>query len=457
MRQKISIFQSIYDGLASIKVTVVLLLVIAVGSLIGTLIPQGLNQQHLIEEYGPRLGVIMDFLRLGDLYHAPWFRVLLLLLCLNLVVCTLHRLPKTIKLVRFRDQNVDPHKLSQFSHYQRMECRLPREELIARLERVLVHDFAPIRRVEARDAYAGVAERGSWSRFAVYLVHSSVLLILVGALMGSMLGFKGMMNVVEGSSAAAVNVSGRSQALPLPFEVRCDRFSVSFYETGAPMEYRSDLSILEGGQVVLQQPIFVNDPLSYKGITFYQASYGATLVSAEVELTERETGTVTKLNLPNREAVALPGTPYEVAVMDFREKLGDMGPAIAIALFQQGHDPTGSWILAKIPGFHGNRVGGFQAKVLDFQQAHYTGLQVKKDPGVWVVWGGFVLLILSIGITFYTSHRKVWVWVSAGNPRQEIHIAAKTNKNSLAFEREFDHLWKRLQNEFRGAQGKTRT
>ncbi len=74
-----------------------------------------------------------------------------------------------------------------------------------------------------------------------------------------------------------------------------------------------------------------------------------------------------------------------------------------------------------------------------------------------MVWGGFVLLILSIGITFYTSHRKVWVWVSAGNPRQEIHIAAKTNKNSLAFEREFDHLWKRLQNEFRVAQGKTRT
>ncbi len=382
MRQKISIWQSLYDGLASIKVTVVLLLVIAVGSLIGTLIPQGLNQQHLIEEYGPRLGVIMDFLRLGDLYHAPWFRVLLLLLCLNLVVCTLHRLPKTIKLVRFRDQNVDPQKLSQFSHYQRLECRLPWEELIARVGKGAGRMILlPSAQWRPEVPMPGVAERGSWSRFAVYLVHFSVLLILVGALMGSMLGFKGMMNVVEGSSAAAVNVSGRSQTLPLPFEVRCDRFAVSFYENGAPMEYRSDLSILEDGQVVLQQPIFVNDPLSYKGITFYQSSYGATLVSAEVEFTERETGTVTKLDLPNREAVALPGTPYEVAVMDYREKIGDMGPALAVALFQQGHDPTGSWILAKIPGFHGNRVGGYQVKVLDFQQAHYTGLQVKKDPG----------------------------------------------------------------------------
>jgi len=69
---------------------------------------------------------------------------------------------------------------------------------------------------------------------------------------------------------------------------------------------------------------------------------------------------------------------------------------------------------------------------------------------------GFVLLLVSIGFTFYTSHRKLWVWVSARNPRKEIHIAAKTNKNSLAFEREFDHLLKRLQDELQVKQGETR-
>jgi cytochrome c biogenesis protein len=457
MDSKTGIWHSLYNQLASIKLTVILFIVIAVSSLIGTLIPQGLNQEHLVEAYGPRLGSLMHFLHFGDLYHAPWFTILLILLCVNLVVCTLHRLPKTVKMVRFRDQKVDPRKLSQFSRHRRMESSLPWEDLITKVEAVLARHFAPIRRLEAQGAFAGIAERGGWSRFTVYVVHFSVLLILIGALVGSLIGFKGVMNVAEGESASLVEIPGTSRKVPLPFEVRCDDFEVSFYETGAPMEYRSDLSILKDGEVVLQQPIYVNDPLTYEGITFYQASYGAMLVSAEVEFTDRETGQATRLSMSHRVPVALPGTPYQVAIMDYKEKLGELGPALAIALFQEGHDPIGSWIVARMPGFHGNRLRGYQVKVIDFQQAQYTGLQVKKDPGVWVVYGGFVLLTLTVGITFYTSHRKVWVWVSEGNPRKKIQIAAKTNKNSLAFDREFDHLWEHLQAELRVEKGKTRT
>ncbi len=445
MGKRTSFWESLYDQLASIKLTVITLIVIATGSLVGTLIPQGLSPEQLTEEYGPRLGLIMDFLQLGDLYHASWFRFLLFLLCINLIVCTLRRLPKTLKLMRYQDQTVDPQKLSQFGHHKRLDSQLPREELVTRIETVVGREFAPITRVEAADAYAGVAERGNWSRLSVYLLHFSVLVILVGALIGSTLGFKGTMNIMEGSSASRVHVTGSHQTLPLPFEVRCDRFDVSFYDTGAPMEYRSDLSILENGQVVLQTPIRVNEPLSYKGVTFYQASYGATLNAAEVEFTERETGKSIKVSLPFQESVPLPGTPFQVAVMDYRENVRDLGPALAIVMRKEGQEPTGSWVLAKMPNFHGNRIQGYQIKVLDYSQAHYTGLQVKSDPGIWLVLTGFVLLLVSIGVTFYTSHRKVWVWVAARKQRAEIHIAAKTNKNSLAFEREFDHLLKRLQ------------
>ncbi|HAA01782.1 MAG TPA: hypothetical protein DCE18_00250 [Syntrophobacteraceae bacterium] len=457
MGSKHSIWQSLYNQLASIKLTVVLFTMIALGSVIGTLIPQGLSAEHLVEVYGPNLGKLINFLHFGDLYHAPWFTILLLLLCVNLVVCTLHRLPKTVKMVRFRDQKVDPQKLAQFSHHKHMESTLPLDDLIAKVETVVTRHFAVIRRVDGQDAYAGVAERGGWSRFSVYLVHFSVLLILVGALIGSLLGFKGMMNVAEGESASMVEIPGTTRTLSLPFEVRCDRFEVSFYETGAPMEYRSDLSILEDGKVALQRPIYVNDPLTYKGITLYQASYGAMPVSAEVEFTDRDTGQATRLSMSYRTPVVFPGTPYQVAIMDYREKLGELGPALAIALFQEGHDPVGSWILARMPSFHGNRLRGYQVKVIDFQQTQYTGLQVKKDPGVWVVWSGFVLLTLTIGVTFYSSHRKLWVRITDGSHRRKVQIAAKTNKNSLAFDREFDHLWERLQTEVQVGKGKKGT
>ena len=90
-------------------------------------------------------------------------------------------------------------------------------------------------------------------------------------------------------------------AIMLPFQIRCDDFEASFYDTGAPKEYRSDLTIIDKGQEVLKQSIRVNDPLSYQGVTFYQASYGAMLKQAEIELQDRDSGTLAQAD------PALPG------------------------------------------------------------------------------------------------------------------------------------------------------
>jgi cytochrome c biogenesis protein len=444
MHPKPSFWQVLYDQLASIKLTVIIFLVIAGSSLLGTLLPQGLHPEEIQSHYGPRLAQFIDLLQLGDLYHAGWFRLLLLLLCLNLVVCTFKRWPKTLKLMRHREQSLEPQKLAKFSFHQRLESKLPWDEFLPRVQQALAKDFAPLSQLEAGDAYAGLAEKGKWSRLCVYFVHLSVLVILLGALVGSIFGFKGTMRINERDASADVQIAGGHQTMQLPFQVRCDAFEVSFYDTGAPKEYRSDLTILDHGKEALKQSIRVNDPLTYQGVTLYQSSYGATLARAEIEFIERDTGKVQRLVLPFGEPVALPGTPYQVELMDYRENIRDLGPALALAFLREGQEPSGSWVLAKVPDFHGNRFQNFRIKVLNMEQMHYTGLQVKNDPGVWVVWAGFVLLLASIGLTFYTSHRKVWVWAAARNPHRVLHLAAKTNKNSLAFEREFHHLLKLL-------------
>ena len=56
--------------------------------------------------------------------------------------------------------------------------------------------------------------------------------------------------------------------------MRLDQFSVSFYSSGAPKEFKSTVTILEGDRQVLTESIRVNHPLTYKGISFYQSSYG---------------------------------------------------------------------------------------------------------------------------------------------------------------------------------------
>ena len=75
---------------------------------------------------------------------------------------------------------------------------------------------------------------------------------------------------------------------------------------------------------------------------------------------------------------------------------------------------------------------------------------MKRDPGVWFVYIGFIVMLTGIGMTFYTSHRKLWVWASpskSGKNTTTVFIAGKTNKNSLAFEQEFNHLCARLQSD----------
>jgi cytochrome c biogenesis protein len=279
--------------------------------------------------------------------------------------------------------------------------------------------------------------------------------ILLGAMVGSILGFKGQVNIDVGSVANEALSSRGHETIALPFAIRCDHFEATFYDSGAPKEFRSDLTLVKNGQEVLKQALRVNDPLTYDGVTLYQASYGSTLQRAEVELTQQPSGKSLRLVLPFRESVAVPDTPYHLQLVNYRDNFHNFGPALAIAVFQEGELPAGSWVLANVPNFHGNRLLDYQVKVVSMEKTAYTGLQVKKDPGTWVVLTGFVLLLVTLGLTFYSSHRRVWIWAEPRNPRHVLHIAARTNKHSLAFEREFQALLQRLREELRTGKGST--
>jgi len=448
MQQKTSFWHSAYSNLASMKLTVFLFLALAMGSLIGTLLPQGLTELELQNRFGPRAVWWIQTLGLHDVYHTGWFRVLLVLLSANLIVCSIQRLPKTLKLIKRREERIKPEKLSKFTYHFELTSRLPLNEVELRLPKIIAQEFGPVRTLPDSNAYGGVSEKGRFSPLMVYVVHASVLLILVGALIGSIFGFKGFMNITEGDTAHEVILSSGQGALALPFAVRCDDFDVSFYDTGAPQEFRSDLSIVEDGREVVKRPIRVNDPLSYRGITFYQASYGAVIKNAEVEFQETGSGKVFKINLPYMRPVTIPGTSDQLQLIEYRQDFSHFGPALAIALLREGKESTGSWILVDRPEFHGNRVEDYRVKVLKADQSYFTGLQVKRDPGVWLVWLGFTTLLLGIGSTFCMSHRKIWVWAAPVNPGQsstKVVVAGRTNKSPLAFEREFKRVCDRMQ------------
>ncbi len=445
MQAKPGFWNSLYQNLASMKLTVLIFLTLAACSLVGTFLPQGVSEAQLQNQFGTVLARWINTFGLSDLYHTDWFRLLLSLLCLNLIVCTVRRLPKTIKLLKHREDHINPEKLLKFTYNAQLTGALPLAEVRPRLEAIFRKTFALARPLKGSGPYSAIAEKGRWGRLVVYGVHGSVLIILLGALVGSLFGFKGFLNITQGDTANQIWLSSANRTLTLPFQIRCNQFKVSFYKSGMPKEYLSKLTLIDNGKPVLERSIRVNHPLTYKGITIYQASYGATLKRARVEFTNTTSGKTYRLDLPFRKNEPLPGTRDQVQILEYQQNFANFGPALAIALLPHNQHPVGSWILADMPQFHGNRIQNYRVKVLKTQQTYYTGLEVKKDPGVWFVWLGFTALILGIGITFCSSHRKVWVWADSteGNVTRII-LGGRASKNQLAFEKEFNELADRL-------------
>ena len=66
---------------------------------------------------------------------------------------------------------------------------------------------------------------------------------------------------------------------------------------------------------------------------------------------------------------------------------------------------------------------------LDFLTS--TGLQIKADPGIPIVYLGFGLLMLSV-LMSYVSHSQIWAW----QQNEQVYIGGKTNRASVGFERE---------------------
>lgn len=430
--------------LTSVKLTLVLFLLLAAASVLGTLLPQGADIAELRARFGPALGPLLDLLRLNDLFHSTWFSCLLLLLCANLVACTLDRLPKTLRLLNKPQTAFDSQKLLKFALSGAIATALPFEQALPEVEKAVGETFGPLSPLKAEGAYCGFHETGRWSRLMVHVAHLSVLVILAGALAGAFLGFKGSMNLGEGDTSNTVMLSNGQSALKLPFSVRCNKFTVSFYKTGAPREFKSDLELIEGGKKVLSQSILVNHPLSYRGITFYQASYGTILKQASIELTAPSSDKKIDLVLPFQKPVTIPGGDHLLFVADYQDNFMGFGRALELGYGKLGQqkDFSAHWILADRPDFHGNVLDHYKVRVINTEKSSYTGLEVKKDPGVWLVWSGFILLTLAIGLTFYASHKKLWVCVEINEKKKKtiVTLAGRASRNPQFFEEKFQEL-----------------
>lgn len=437
----------IWNFFASVKLALFSLFVLAAASIIGTLIPQNEAPEKYIELYGPGMAKAFKAMSFDDMYSSWWFVGMLLLFTLNLTVCTIERLPhiwRVVVLDNLTSTNIDRlRKMAVRKSYPAQEAP---EQATTALQQILASAGWKAKSIEKEGGTLFFSQKGPWTRLGVIVVHVSILVIFAGSLIGSFFGFKASVMIPEGSATDKVYESNTDHT-PIPldgFTVRCNQFDLHYYDTGMPSDYVSSLTVLRDNTPILSKSIEVNEPLKYAGLTFYQSSYQAIDGQYSARITNDTTGSENYfITTPRREQKwAAENITFGITNISgpdmagrYRYKIwftdGKAGPSEFWA-------SEGTVITIKRPD---------TSYSFTIKQRFATGLQVVKDPGVWMVYSGCIMMIVGLIIIFYLSHRRVWVFVEKAKDsgHSSILVAGLSNKNKIGFESDIAALYSAIE------------
>ncbi|MDO5675779.1 MAG: cytochrome c biogenesis protein ResB [bacterium] len=441
---------------ASVQLALFLLFLLAGTSIIGTIIPQNAQPGLYLEKYGPVAARFFELLDIGDMYNSWWFLSLLALFTTNLIVCSLERIPRVIRLLKRDNLAATPEQLGRFGLKRSLDSSLPATELAA-----LTRGFFKEQGWKSQARAAGgegnrdsstllFAEKTPWSRFGVYVVHASILVILAGAVLGSPsfarkvlrqdnFAYKGFVMLPEQASTDHIRTNRGNMPVNLGFTLRCDHFHIDFYDNGMPKTYRSLVTILEDGKEVLQREIVVNKPLKYKGVTFYQSSYQP-YPDYTLQLSKKpENITLNTTIAPGREMRWDEGG-LTYGIINW-ERQGEVTRRLKLWLYDGEGEASQLWVDMNRETVIERPSGQY---VLTIKQVYATGLQAAKDPGVWLVYLGCALMLVGLYIAFFLSHRKLFAYVEENGAGSRLLLAGTANKNKVHFDSLFNRMADKL-------------
>ena len=432
---------SFWKFFSSTKLALFCFFTLAIASIAGTIIPQKKDPGFYIEKYGETTAEMFRLLNIPDMYNSWWFIGILGLFSMNLIICSIDRLPTVWKLVTMDNLATKVNRLEKMTPRIRFGTKQPKQEVVSQVEQTLKDAGWKPGQGEREGGTLFFAQKTPWVRFGVYIVHLSILVIFAGAIIGTLFGSKGSIMLREKAQVPFFYEFGSSERVPLGFDVRCDNFTLTYYDTGAPKEFRSELTVLENGQEVLQKSIVVNDPLNYKGYTFYQSSYQA---YEEFWITIQNQKTGARKTLLARPGVELKWREAGISVGIVNMQQPDRWGRYRLKIwFSDGKgEPSVFWL-------DGETVVSVERldAPYDFksEQLFATGLQVAKDPGVWPVYIGCIMMLLGLVIAFFLSHKRLWVYIYEEEDKTKILVAGSSNKNKVGFENMFNTLVEKLE------------
>lgn len=412
--------------LADLRLAIVLLLAIALFSISGTVIEQGQSLAFYQENY-PESPALFGFLTwkvllaigLDHVYRTWWFLALLILFGSSLIACTFTRQFPTLKAAQTWSYYTQPRQFEKLAMSAEVDAATL-DGLEPLLQRKGYRLFREGDRLYARKGIAG--------RIGPIIVHASMILVLLGSIWGAMTGFFAQEMIPSGETFTIQNIFDAGpwaeRQIPKDWSVKVNRFWIDYTPEGNIDQFYSDLSVLDAaGNEVDRKTIHVNEPLRYKGVTLYQADWA--IAAVRVQLNNSPILQIPMGQLDTGGAGRLWGT-WLPTKPDLSEGVSLIAKDLKGTVLV--YDQSGQLISTVRAGM-ATEVNGVRLTIAELVGS--TGLQIKADPGIPLVYTGFGLLMLSVMMS-YVSHSQVW----ALQQGKTLYVGGRTNRAQVAFERE---------------------
>ena len=424
---KILKIQKIPKILIDLKFSILILTLIAFASSFGSFIEQDEPRSFYEENYPiekPIYGFVTSkiILNLGfdHVYNTWWFLLLLFILGLSLIGCTLTRqfpLVKNSKEYFFRKQSNSFLRLP-FSIKLQKNFYL-KEIILIKLQKLNLYIY------QKGDLIYGY--KGLIGRISPILVHVSLILILGGSTLGAFKNFKAQEVLPKGEVFHIQNPLKIGRLTPLPnITTRVNDFWVD-YKNNKINQFYSNLSILDNyGNEVKNQTISVNNPIRFNDIDFYQSDWN--LIGVRIK------------NLENNQIYEYPVFKLNKNAKSWITWINDSSKTISIVFDQLENtfstfDEKGKFLEIKNIGDPITK----KYTIIDLLPS--TGLLIKYDPSIQLIYLGFGLLMVTTLLS-YLPYTQFWIFENSKN----IWVGSSTNRGKIQLEIEFENLIRETEN-----------